>query len=111
MLILILTKSKYLTILDEGSDRARARGGYTGVTIEYLAKYVCNTECFREVALALVKLLDHEIINSIYCGHINNIVFESFAHGHDDYADYVNCDEDNSNYNPDIDEELILYLR
>lgn len=104
-------KSKYLTILDEGSERAYARGGYTGVTIEYLAKFVCNTECFREVAIALVKLLDHEIINSIHCGHINNVVFESFAMGHDNYVNYVNCDEYNNNYNADIDEELILYLR
>ena len=104
--------SYYLKILDEGSARAFARGGYTGVTIEYLAKYVCNTECFREVALALVKLLDHEIINSIHCGQINNVVFEPFKHDHDAYANYVDDDPDDDNdYNEYTDQELILNLR
>ena len=59
-----------------------------------------------------ISFYENEIINSIYCCHINNVVFESFKIGHDAYADYVYIDLKNGeDYNADTDEELTLYLR
>jgi hypothetical protein len=66
-----------LKILDTPSDTAFARGGYTGVTAQYLLTYVVNTS--SELLLECInELLAERIIATINCDHIERQVFEMY---------------------------------
>ena len=66
-----------LEILDTPSDTAFARGGYTGVTAQYLLTYVVNTS--SELLLECInELLAERIIATINCNNIGRQVFEMY---------------------------------
>lgn len=66
-----------LKILDTPSDTAFARGGYTGVTAQYLLTYVVNTS--NELLLECInELLAERIIATINCHNIQRQVFEMY---------------------------------
>lgn len=78
------TTNSLLEILDIPSETARKRGGYTGVTAEYLMTYLCPNidkdlfiECMNEL------LLD-KIIARVHCSNIDRLVFEKYQsdYGH-----------------------------
>jgi hypothetical protein len=66
-----------LEILDTPSDTAFARGGYTGVTAQYLLTYVVNTS--NELLLECInELLAERIIATLHCNNIERQVFEMY---------------------------------
>lgn len=74
---------KLLEIFDEPSLTAKQRGGYTGVTIPYIKKYILE-EDVSDISLffALGVLVEQEKIFMIYCGNVNNLVVENYNNGH-----------------------------
>ena len=86
--------SSLLEILDEGSIDAKARGGYTGVTLNYVWKHILKEKISKRYTLDLLTdLIRNQDITSIFCGNIRNYVFEKY---HSDY--------DHSRYN--IEEQI-----
>lgn len=80
-------ESSLLTILDEevANPDALERGGYTGVTMGYLFKYVipgCTEQLFIEV---VNELIQRKIMAYIPCSDINKIVFEKYITDNDHY--------------------------
>jgi len=73
-------ESSLLPILDKevANPDALERGGYTGVTMGYLFKYVipgCTEELFIEV---VNELIQRKIMAYIPCKDINKVVFEKY---------------------------------
>lgn len=57
--------------------------GYTGVTIQYLMKYLFNNKySFNMISYQLLNLLDKKEIRSIYCSNIKDVVFENKKNPH-----------------------------
>jgi hypothetical protein len=71
--------SSLLEILDEGSEKANDRGGYTGVTIEYIVNYILKNKIKKKVLYnTLKKLIINKYIHILSCGDINKNVFEKY---------------------------------
>lgn len=82
--------TEYLDILDENvkSHIVSERNYYTGVTLEYIVEHVLENEYdIDDVAECLKQLhLDGEI-HSLFCNHIQSIVFESKLSNHWNYSE------------------------
>jgi hypothetical protein len=96
--------SSLLQILDIPSKAAAKRGGYTGVTAEYLLEYVVpgiDKSLFLE---CINELLTLKVVAYIRCNNINRIVFEKYISDYDHYRS--NTCETISNYT--LNESLIV---
>lgn len=81
--------SSLLEILDEGSESADKRGGYTGVTLTYVWKHVLKQLVSKEDTFnILIDLIKEEYIGSIFCNNIKNYVYEKYEsdYNHDRYS-------------------------
>lgn len=82
--------SSLLEILDEGSPDANKRGGYTGVTLNYVWKYILKEQLTKADTLeVLMDLIKEEQIASIFCGNIMNFVFEKYDSDYDHCRDSI----------------------
>lgn len=70
----------YLKILDSPSPSARNRGGYLGVTMEYLEKYVVPGIEKRVLVNCINTLLENRTISNYKCYDIRELVFERCNH-------------------------------
>lgn len=76
-----------LPILD---GQIKNRPYYTGVTIDYIYKYIIQEELSKIDLINLLKeMVINKELNSLHCGHIEDIVFESSIHktGHWYYSE------------------------
>jgi len=67
--------SKQLKVLDVNPGGYN-KSFYTGVTVGYIAKYVCHTTPGRIVRL-LWKMHQNGELRALFCGTVNEPVFES----------------------------------
>ena len=78
--------------------------GYSGVTVKYLREYLFNKKySISMISYVLLDLLSKGSIQTLYCGNINQIVFESTESNHSTYYfindyDEDDCNESNINY-------------
>ena len=86
-IILSYLKSEYLPVLDKDLryinktyadiPTYRLKKGYTGVTVEYLRKYLFNNKINKDILMAiLIDLLKDKKINVIFCTNVKRFVFE-----------------------------------
>jgi hypothetical protein len=86
-IILSYLKSEYLPILDKDNRHInntyadvptyKLKKGYTGVTIEYLRKYLFNNKINKDILMAiLMDLLKKKQLNVIFCWNVQRLVFE-----------------------------------
>lgn len=85
-IILSYLKSEFLPVLDK--DRRYINKtyagyteflyrGYTGVTVEYIRRYLFNNKINKDILMAiLIDLLKDKKINVIYCHNVKRLVFE-----------------------------------
>ena len=103
------TDSEYLTVLDGDSRKyvedygGYSLKGYTGVTVKYLREYLFNKKYSKSmISYVLLKLLSEGNVKTLFCGDINQIVFESTESSHgtnyfiNNYDDEEDFDDDNS---------------
>jgi len=84
--------SPYLECLDN-DDKEK----YTGVTIDYIKEFVLDDKYdISIIAKCLKELHLDDKIHSLYCGHIESIVFENKDFGH------WNFQEEEGNYSTHI---------
>lgn len=82
--------SSLLEILDEGSTEANKRGGYTGVTLNYVWKHILKEKLTKKDTLdLLIDLIKGGHIASIFCGHIIKYVFEKYYSDYDHARDSI----------------------
>lgn len=82
--------TKYLDILDEDVRNypVDKKNYYTGVTLDYIVKYVLENEYpIDDVAECLKQLHLDDEIHSLFCNHIEEIVFESKVSSHWNYRE------------------------
>jgi len=91
LIILSYLNAKYLKILDtdirydnESYDLLPRQQdkifikGYTGVTVDYIRKYLFNNKVNKDILISiLMDLLKEEKINVIYCHNVKRLVFEN----------------------------------
>lgn len=95
LIILSYLNARYLKILDkdvrynnktydiyEPIDQFRHFSkGYTGVTVDYIRKYLFNNKINKDILMSiLMELLKKEKLNVIYCSNIKRLVFENRRH-------------------------------
>lgn len=91
-------KEKILEFLEPGKlpildGLVEEKDYYTGVTIEYLSKYVLNDLDIDRLALIMLDLLDNELVDSLYCSDAKEIVF-----GKKGYTGYYTYKKDSKEY-------------
>ena len=85
IIILSYLSTRYLRILDKDTRRSnktypsyhRFDDGYTGVSVNYIRKYLFNNKINKDILMAiLIHLLKDEKVNIIYCFNVKRFVFE-----------------------------------
>lgn len=79
----------YLKVLDN-----KYRNYYTGVTLNYITYELLKAKYKKSnVAECLVELYGNNEINSLYCGDVKNVVFESKRSHHGTFISASSYDE------------------
>lgn len=90
-------------------DRHPFKKYYTGVTLEYIHEYVLSKEYpFIEVGIAVKELVESFNLRMLYCGHLNDIVFETLASQHWSYNSYYGSYV-NPYLNPNVSSAISSY--
>lgn len=85
-----------LTPLDKNETSPKQ---YTGVTINYLKKYIVPKYTKEEILDALCDLHNNHKIRSLFCGGVNTVVFEGITY---------NTNHWNYDHSSEIRESLII---
>jgi len=102
-IILSYLKSEYLPILDKDYRHInktyadvttyKLKKGYTGVTVEYLRKYLFNNKINKDILMAiLINLLKDKKVNILFCWNVERFVFEcreTSRHSLFDYDSFI----------------------
>lgn len=93
-IILSYLNARYLKILDKDirynnesydllphQQDKKFTKGYTGVTVDYIRKYLFNNKINKHILMSiLMELLKEEKLNVIYCSNVKRLVFENRRH-------------------------------
>jgi len=121
IIILSYLSTRYLRILDKDTRRInktypsyhRFDDGYTGVTVEYIRKYLFNNKINKDILMAiLIDLLKDEEVNVIFCWNVQRLVFEcrkTSKHSLSTYSTFVKYY--GSGDNDDKYNEILKFLR
>ncbi len=98
-------ESKWLDVLDGDSRKYiddyydYSLKGYSGVTVKYLREYLFNKKYSKSmISYVLLKLLSEGKIQTLFCGDIKQIVFESTESSHGTHCFINNYDSDEEDY-------------
>ncbi|MFW6225487.1 MAG: hypothetical protein ACOC3V_00845 [bacterium] len=69
---------------------------YSGVTIDYIKKYVLKDKySIQEIGSVLKELVESFELRMLFCGHVNNVVFEPHFKGNPHYSYNIIMNSDN----------------